>query len=208
MNQTAGATDTRSQLIQAARRLFAERGYDGTSIRDITGLAGANLGAITYHFGSKDALYEEVVASMAEPLRAGLAGAAAQSGAPLERIERVVRAFFEHLGSHPELPRLIVQQFASTRPMPRAGLRVMHANHRTLASLIAEGQADGSIRRGDPRLMALSVGAQPVFLTLIRRVLQEAVAIDQADPGTRARLVESVVAFVRAGLAADRQDSV
>ncbi len=148
-------------------------------------------------------MYEAVIASIVEPLRDRLAAAAQQPGLPLDRIELVVRAFFAYLAEHPTLPRLMVQQFASARPMPEVGLRVIQRNHQTLASLIAQGQEDGSIRSGDPRLMALSIGAQPVFLTLVRRALHEAVAIDQDDPRIRARLVDSVVAFVRAGLAAE-----
>lgn len=202
MNHTSHP-DTRTQLVQAGRALFAELGYEGASIRDITRQAGANLGAVTYHFGSKEALYEAVIASIAEPLRDRLAEAAQQPGLPLDRIEQVVRAFFAYLAEHPTLPRLMIQQFASARAMPEVGLRVIQRNHQTLASLIAQGQEDGSIRGGDPRLMALSIGAQPVFLTLVRRALHEAVAIDQDDPRIRARLVDSVVAFVRAGLSAE-----
>jgi hypothetical protein len=96
----------------------------------------------------------------------------------------------------------MLQQLSSSRPIPGVALRTMQGNIGILAGLISEGQADGSIRAGDPRLMALSIGAQPIWLTLARRALQEGVAIDQTDPETRAQLVESVVLFVRAGLAA------
>jgi hypothetical protein len=50
--------------------------------------------------------------------------------------------------------------------------------------------------------MALSVAAQPVWLTLVARLLEQALGLDQQDPGTRDALVDSVVRFVRAGLAA------
>lgn len=193
---------TAAALVDSARRLFARHGYDGTSVRAITRDAGANLGAITYHFGSKRALYEAVLVAAASPSVERLAAAAGQRGPPLERLELVVRAFFDFLHENPDLPQLIAQQLVSSRPITEAALRTMQSNVGTLASLIAEGQADGSIRPGDARLMALSIGAQPIWLTLARRVLQEGVAIDQADPGTRARLVESVVRFVRAGLEA------
>ncbi len=196
---------TVTALIAAARDLFSRHGYDGASVRAITRRAGVNLGAVTYHFGSKQALYEAVFATVAEPSGEHLATAAAQPGAPLERVERVVRAFFDYLERHPELPRLMMQQLASSRPMPEAALRTLQGNLAILASVIREGQEDGSIRPGDPRLMALSIGAQPIWLTMARRALQEGVAIDPAEPGTRARLVESVVAFVRAGLAAPEE---
>ncbi|RDG38601.1 TetR/AcrR family transcriptional regulator [Streptomyces corynorhini] len=68
--------DTRTQILDAAERLFAERGYGGTSVRAITDLAGANLAAVSYHFGSKAALLTEVVRRAIEPItaaqRAGL----------------------------------------------------------------------------------------------------------------------------------------
>jgi AcrR family transcriptional regulator len=54
--------ETPRRLLRTARRLFAEKGFDATSVREITREAGCNLGAITYHFGSKDALYAAVLA--------------------------------------------------------------------------------------------------------------------------------------------------
>ncbi len=54
-------TNPRERLVEAARQLFASAGYDATSVRDITARAHANLGAITYHFGSKQALYHAVI---------------------------------------------------------------------------------------------------------------------------------------------------
>jgi hypothetical protein len=74
-------------------------------------------------------------------------------------------------------------------------------NHGDIARLIADGQEDGSIRDGDPRLMALSIIAQPIWLNAVRQFLQQALGIDHADPATRAELADTAVRFVRAGLA-------
>jgi len=52
---------TRERLHQAATRLFADNGYRGASVRDICNLAGANPGAISYHFGGKRQLYRTVL---------------------------------------------------------------------------------------------------------------------------------------------------
>jgi AcrR family transcriptional regulator len=52
---------TRDRILKAAERLFAERGYDATSIRTIVAKAGVNQAAINYHFGGKDGLYREVL---------------------------------------------------------------------------------------------------------------------------------------------------
>src|SRR3984885_15843390 len=52
---------TRERIMKAAQRLFAERGYDGTSIRAIVAKARVNQAAINYHFEGKDGLYREVL---------------------------------------------------------------------------------------------------------------------------------------------------
>ena len=199
---SAGQLGTATALVRAARQLFAQHGFDGTSVRAITSAAGANLGAITYHFGSKAALYETVLRSVIGPSRERLAVAADGPGTPLQRVEAMVRALFDYLYENPDMPSLMMQLLVSVRPIPESALQAMQANVGKLAGLIAEGQMDGSIRAGDPQLMALSIGAQPIWLSLARRGLQAGIAVDQDRPETREKLVESVVHFVRAGLAA------
>lgn len=52
--------DTRERILDAAERLFMAHGYEGNSMRQITGEAGVNLAAVNYHFGSKESLMQEV----------------------------------------------------------------------------------------------------------------------------------------------------
>ena len=59
---------TRVSLLDAAERLFSQNGIEGTSIREIVKEAGTNLGAINYHFGTKDRLGLEVFARRLEPV--------------------------------------------------------------------------------------------------------------------------------------------
>lgn len=60
--------DTRTRILDAAEHLFAERGYRGTSVRAITDLAGVNLAAVGYHFGSKAELMSAVARRVVEPI--------------------------------------------------------------------------------------------------------------------------------------------
>jgi AcrR family transcriptional regulator len=62
--------DTRTRILDAAEHLVAERGFRGTSVRAITALAGANLAAVGYHFGSKAELVAAVVRRVIEPINA------------------------------------------------------------------------------------------------------------------------------------------
>src|SRR5688572_3826426 len=53
--------DARQRLLDAAEIIFAEKGYDAASVREICTRANANVAAISYHFGDKEGLYAEVV---------------------------------------------------------------------------------------------------------------------------------------------------
>ena len=62
------AGGTRERILDAAERLFAERGFMSISLRDITTAAGVNLAAVNYHFGSKEALLEAVLERRIQPV--------------------------------------------------------------------------------------------------------------------------------------------
>lgn len=66
--QRTGHSDTRKRLLEATEWLFIESGYEAMSLRHITARAGANLAAVNYHFGSKEALTQEVLSQRLDRL--------------------------------------------------------------------------------------------------------------------------------------------
>ena len=62
--------NTRGRILDSAERLFAEQGFSGTSLRQITAAAGANLAAVNYHFGSKEELIKEALSRRLRPINA------------------------------------------------------------------------------------------------------------------------------------------
>jgi AcrR family transcriptional regulator len=93
--------DTKTAILDAAEKLFAQDGYHYTSLRGITGLAKVNLAAVNYHFGSKDALLQAVIERRLLPLnqirQEKLAAVLAQSEAANRRptAKDLLRAFIE-----------------------------------------------------------------------------------------------------------------
>lgn len=60
--------DTKTEILDAAERLFAEKGFDGTAIREITRAANVNVAAIHYHYGSKEEVLRGVTDRVVGPL--------------------------------------------------------------------------------------------------------------------------------------------
>ena len=90
--------DTKSQILDTAERLFAQKGFDAVSLRNIVTVAKVNLAAVHYHFGSKQSLLHTVVARRLRPINeerlAGLAEAQTKAGKRPVKLERVLECLF------------------------------------------------------------------------------------------------------------------
>ena len=103
---------TRDRLLKAAIALFAERGYDAIGTREIEAEAGVNRGLITYHFGSKEALWKAAIEALFEAHSQDVELAHRDLGGldPVERLANVIRRFVEFSAHRPELNRIMVQE--------------------------------------------------------------------------------------------------
>lgn len=201
MNKTKKPpSNTRDILLGAASQVFAEKGFDGASVREITSRAGVNLGAITYHFGSKAGLFEAVLSSHQAPLVEKMEAAAWGSGTTLERLEAVVRTHFAHLAEHPDVRRLMSQVLLGPGDLPEAAGQGVRRMMGVVASLIARGQSEGVFRNGDPRLLTIAVMSQPIMLNVMRAPLRAGPQIEMEDAAVRADLLANALRFIRGGL--------
>lgn len=189
--------DAYDRILTAARPLFATFGYNGTSIRDITSAARVNVSAVGYYFTTKQLLYVHILSSIVGPLGPAIETHATKSlSPPLTRIEHIVRTFFRHFRANPDMPAFMVREMAEGAAPSAPIIQTMRRTFPALAGVIIEGQQDGSIRAGDPTLLALSTVAQPVYLYLARSAISAVTGVHPDDD----TVMEHVVETVRAAL--------
>ena len=191
---------TRERLLEVARTLFAQHGYEGTSVRAITAAAQANLGAITYHFGCKQELYLAVLQSAWEPTLANLEAAAARHKTPLDGIEAAVRALFTNIERQPEIAPIMLREISRQNMVALPVQESIRRLFAILAGLIRAGQVDGSIVPGDAQLLSLSVMAQPFHIMALRHRMGPVIGVRATEGAVFERVVDNAVAFVRRGL--------
>jgi AcrR family transcriptional regulator len=142
---------TRDEILGAARRLFAERGYSRTSVRDIAEAAGVSAQTVYDSVGSKQALVARLNDLIdAEAGIAAIAGAAARSTDPLEvatTSARVTRSILEHCG---DIIHALITGAAAAEPDLEAALADGQRRHvggstRVVARLEELGALDGAI---------------------------------------------------------------
>ena len=106
-----GSGDVRENLLSTAVGMFSEKGYSGTSIRDIAKVHGVSLSNIYYHFGNKDGLWREILDRSVRMLPDRLRAAADLAETPRAQLEALVRA---HLAMAAEYRRELLLLLAQT----------------------------------------------------------------------------------------------
>jgi len=158
-----GEAGTRERIAEAARRLFAERGFDRTSVRAVAAEAGVDPALVHHYFGTKQRLFIEAVDFPIDAVRA-LETLAVDDA---ERVgERLVRFALQLWDDPVVLPRLLgVLRSAVTDPQAAALLARLFTRQGPIQLLRALG-AD------QPDLRAELVGTQLVGLAVARHVLR------------------------------------
>ena len=157
-----GPTTTRDAIAEAARRQFAELGYDRATLRGIANDAGVDAALVVRFHGSKDALFRDVMAlppAVAEAM-AGLADG------PREAIGRRLAEVVVGMLENPSSRAIVVGRIRSASSHPDAAALVRETVTRDVGKLAA------AVTDDRPETRAVLVGSQVVGLALARHVVR------------------------------------
>ena len=101
--------ERREQLLDIGRSLFAERGFDATSVEEIAQRAGVSKPVVYEHFGGKEGLYAVVVDREMRSLLDAITGALTSQGHPRELLERAAFALLDYVESSTDGFRILVR---------------------------------------------------------------------------------------------------
>ena len=102
--------ERRERLLSVARQIFAERGYQATTMDDVAAAAGFTKPILYQHFSSKESLYNEIVQTTAHQLLVALSRATENVSSPREMVESAFRVYFEVVVNETAAFRLLFLQ--------------------------------------------------------------------------------------------------
>lgn len=190
-------TQTVQNILAEARHLFALRGFDGVSINDVAVAVGVSKSNIFHHFGTKQALYLEVLKSSLDRFNE-MTGHLEPETAPIEqRLYRFLEANATHLQQDPEPALLVLRELLEDRSEVTQQLaeQVTDAQFKQLFTLLQEAQEAGEIRAEvDLAALVLMMIGSVVFQFQVRSLIQHhpEVGFDD-DPGEYSRLLVDIL---------------
>jgi len=198
-------SETRLQLLEAAAEVFAERGFDAATVREICDKAGANIASVNYHFRDKETLYAEVLkhalrrANVKYPAGVGL-----KPNAPVEqRLRSFIHSFLLRIfeeGPHAWHGRLMLREMvkptAALDALVEAEIQPMAGRLQGMVREILGGKATTA----EVRLSAMSVVSQILFYHHCRPVVTRMFPDLKFDRRQIDRLAEHITEFSLAAL--------
>ncbi len=103
------ASQRREQLLAVSRKLFAEKGFEGTSVEEIAARAEVSKPVVYEHFGGKEGIYAVVVDREVQALTAALSGALDEGGHPKVLLERTALALLSYIEASEDGFRILVR---------------------------------------------------------------------------------------------------
>jgi TetR/AcrR family transcriptional regulator len=195
------AERTRGAILEAAERLFAERGFEGTRLEDVAAAVGIRRASIVYHFRDKPELYDAVLGEVLGALREQLAAALLGEGTFAARVERAVSAWIDAVAARPALARLLLREVADGTPARHSRL----ARHLPPFFALVEralAAPDAVTPHGvDPVAVASQVAGGTVFFVAAMPTLLPGVAFAPLAPERLAALRREMLGAVRRMLA-------
>ncbi len=149
----------RRKVVATAAKLFAERGYDSTSISDLTNATGLAAGGLYHYIEGKDELLIAICDELLEPLLARAREIVAAEAPPVDQLRELLEAWVAHVVAHRHHMLVFTQERQAIERQAR-WRRVRsqrQAFEKVLDDVLVRGEADGSMTFADRRLSLLAL---------------------------------------------------
>ncbi|PVX47125.1 TetR family transcriptional regulator [Flavobacterium sp. 103] len=137
------------QILHVAEKLFAEKGFDGTSIRDIAKEAKINVAMVSYYFGSKEQLLESIILNRVTDIKLQLDILTLEDLDPLQKIQKLIELYIDKINSNRCIYKIMHFEFSSSQRVInlQAFTDLKKGNLKSIESIIQDGQEKGIFRK-------------------------------------------------------------
>ncbi|MCU0620503.1 MAG: TetR/AcrR family transcriptional regulator [Gemmatimonadales bacterium] len=198
--RTRNAARTRELVLDAAEQLFAERGYEATSLQEVGARAGVSRGTPSYFYRAKADLYRAVLErcfqQVRDAVRAGRERALRSGEPPEVVVEGAVGDYFDFLVARPHFLRLVEREALGDGPGAMGEVAQLAIGQEMLEAIASELGLD-SAPSGDASQLLLSIISLCWFPLIHARTVAPLAGVDCVSPAALERRKRHVVALVK-----------
>jgi len=146
---TLDLNDKQIQILLVAERLFAEKGFDGTSIRNISKEAKINIAMVSYYFGSKEKMLESLIYFRTSDLKMQLENLYQEAIEPMEKINKLIDLYITRINKNKCIYQILHFELSNKKRAVdiKSFTEVKRQNLISLEKIITEGQEKGVFKK-------------------------------------------------------------
>ena len=146
---TSEFNEKQIQILQVTEKLFAEKGFDGTSIRDIAKQANINIAMVSYYFGSKEKMLEALIYSRISDMKLQLESLFKEAISPVEKINKLIELYIHRINKNKGIYQILHFELTSKKREIdlKSFAEVKKQNFEIIKKIIVEGQEKGIFKQ-------------------------------------------------------------
>ncbi len=176
--------EKQQRILEVAEQLFAEKGFDGTSIRNISKEARINIAMVSYYFGSKERMLEALILYRSSDMKLQLENLVKQELAPNEKLDRLIELYIERVNRNRCIYQILHFEFSSKKREldMKSFMDVKRKNMGYFTQIIEEGQQKGVFRK-DLNIILLPPTILGTFFhfRMNRKLYEEVLGLDTEE---------------------------
>jgi AcrR family transcriptional regulator len=170
--------DTESQILDAAKKIFVQKGFAGARMQEIADEANINKAMLHYYFRNKESLFERILENAIDAVFPKLVESLMTEGTVIQKLERLVNSYIDVILENSYLPMFLLHEISQNRMGMIDKMKSKMEQHHVLAQFskqVLEEQARGILKPIMPQHILLTVMsliifpfmAKPVFLKML-----------------------------------------
>lgn len=175
--------DTEQQILDAAKRVFMQKGMGAARMQEIANEAGINKALLHYYFRSKDKLFEAVFLDTLQEVGPAIQAFFEEDDSLFDKLDRLVDTYIDLMKERPYLPAFVIGEM--NRDPERLIALIKEANYlpkpQALLGQLMEAQAKGEVKAIAPIDLVLNVISLCIFPVAVSPMLRQLFSISEQD---------------------------
>lgn len=174
--------DTKYAILKSAEKLFAEQGFNKTTVREIAGDSHVNVAMVYYYFQNKDGLHQEILEESLQALHLLLRDCVSQEKDPEKNIYCIIQVYINFFYQNKNLHRIILREIVSrSKHIEMMVKKYVSKNFNLIRGIIQEGVDKGLFRKQDTTLATFSLVGMILNYFTSEQVISKLISVDKGE---------------------------
>jgi len=197
LKQKRDAKATKAKILQEAKLLFSQKGFDATTIDDIAKKSDVNKALVYYYFKNKSSLYAAVMGGLFDAIYEAIVESSIECQSVEEELEVFIQTYAKHAQLHPYFPALLLRELSdSGAHLPEMMFASMRRLFMLLSAILQRGEEEGVFQKSIPMVIHFMIIGSLNLMITTQPLRKKAMLVDTNVDTCSECCIEDVAIYI------------